>query len=211
MPPLELVGVELVTDVGPWESLKLEVLNALHTAAAHFGLRHGLPTVDQVMADPSGSAFVHTVAGEIRDVVTVPDGVIVDDYIATTMIRFANTGLGHRCAQIATDSSQKLPQRLLGTVRRRLAGGLPIDAIAQVIALWAWSTRGVDAAGRPRPVDDPLAPRFAEITSTHAGDPAAFVDALLAIEAIFGDLSRDELLRAAVLRRYVSVLADTDR
>jgi fructuronate reductase len=209
MPPVERVGVDLVTEVGPWESLKLEVLNALHTAAAHFGLRYDLSTVDRVAADPSGSEFLQAVAGEIRDVVSVPDGARVDDYIATTMIRFANTGLGHRCAQIATDTSQKLPPRLLGTVRRRLASGLPIDALAQVLALWAWSTRGVDAAGRPRAVNDPLASRFVEITSEHSRDPVAFIDALLAIDSIFGDLSGDELLRAEVLRRFVRVLGDT--
>lgn len=202
MPPLERVGVDLVAAVGPWESLKLEVLNALHTAAAHFGLRYDLATVDQVVADPRGSEFLRAVAGEIRDVVRVPNGADIDDYISTTMGRFANTGLGHRCAQIATDSSHKLPPRLLGTVRRRLASGMPIDALGQVIALWAWSTRGVDAAGRPRAVLDPLAGRFAVITADNAGDPVAFIDALLAIESIFGDLSGDPVLRAEVIRRY---------
>jgi hypothetical protein len=54
-----------------------------------------------------------------------------------------------------------------------------------------------------------LEPSFAEITATHAGDPAAFVDAVLAIDSIFGDLSGDEVLRDAVLRGYRRVLSGT--
>ena len=101
---------------------------------------------------------------------------------------------------------------MLGTVRRRLADGMPIDALAQVIALWAWSTRGVDAAGRPRAVLDPLAGRFAVIATDHpgdqAGDTVAFIDALLAIDSIFGDLSGHPVLRAEVVRRYHTPSAD---
>ena len=71
-----------------------------------------------------------------------------------------------------------------------------------MLALWAWSTLGVDAAGRPRAVLDPLAGRFAVIATDHSGDPAGFIDALLAIEPIFGDLCGDPVLRAEVVRCY---------
>ncbi len=37
--------------------------------------------------------------------------------------RFANRGLQHRLAQIATDGSQKLPLRLVGTVNDLRAAG----------------------------------------------------------------------------------------
>ena len=182
-PLLEDVGVTVVDDVAPWETLKLRILNGMHTAAAHYGLRHGLRTVDQVVADPAGRRLLERVAAETAEVLEPPRGLDVNAYIATTLHRFANSALGHRCEQIATDTSQKLPQRLLATVRLRLDRGLPIDAIADVLALWAWCTVH-------HPVRDPLEQRLAEI----AGDTTK----LLALEAIFGDLAGDPGLTAAV-------------
>ena len=193
LPPLESVGVTLVDDVTPWETLKLRVLNALHTSAAHFGLFAGLDTVDQVVADPAGRALLTRVAADICAVLVPPTGVDPQAYVTTTLHRFANAGLGHRCAQIATDTSQKLPQRLLDTVRARRAAGLDAGAIAEVLALWAWSTR--------HPVHDPLAPTFAAIAARHGDDPAALVAALVALTPIFGDLAGDIQLGAAVTAR----------
>jgi fructuronate reductase len=182
-PPLEDVGVTIVDDVAPWETLKLRILNGMHTAAAHFGLRHGLATVDQVVANPEGRRLLQRVAAETAEVLEPPPGVDVAAYITTTLGRFANTALGHRCEQIATDTSQKLPQRLLATVRLRLDRGLPVDAIAEVLALWAWCTVH-------HPVRDPMAPRLAEI----AGDATE----LLRLEPIFGDLAGNPVLVATV-------------
>jgi fructuronate reductase len=190
-PPLEQVGVTIVDDVAPWETLKLRILNGMHTAAAHFGLRHGLATVDQVVANPDGRRLLERVAAETAEVLEPPPGVNVHEYIATTLHRFANSALGHQCAQIATDTSQKLPPRLLATVRLRLERGLPVDAMAEVLALWAWCTVH-------RPVRDPLAPRFAEIAATQAGDPHGIAAALLGLEPIFGDLAGNSELVAAV-------------
>ena len=84
-------------------------------------------------------------------------------------------------------------QRLLDTVRARRAAGLDAGAIAEVLALWAWSTR--------HPVHDPLAPTFAAIAARHGDDPAALVAALVALTPIFGDLAGDIQLGAAVTAR----------
>jgi fructuronate reductase len=189
MAPLDLVGVQVVDDVGPWERLKLRVLNALHTTAAHYGLANGLETIDAVVVDPGGRAFVDRVAAEIEEVIVPPPGLRTSEYLATTLARFANSGLAHRCAQVAVDTSQKLPQRLLVTLSERLDRGLRSPAIAEVLALWAWSTLGRDHEGAPRAVDDPLAPEYAAIAARHGDDPAALAGALLSIEAIFGPLT----------------------
>ncbi len=173
IPPLADVGVQIVEDVARWETLKLRVVNGLHTTAALYGLRRGLDTVDEVVADPGGRALLDRVAAEIAGVIEAPPGVEVSAYIATTFERFANPSLAHRCAQIASDTSQKLPQRLLDTARQRLARGLPIDAIADVLALWAWSTLGRDHLGRPVAVIDPLAPTYADIAADNGDDPRA--------------------------------------
>ena len=56
----------------------------------------------------------------------VPDGFDLTAYEDELLERFANPALRHRTIQIAMDGSQKLPMRLLGTIRdRRRAGAEP--------------------------------------------------------------------------------------
>jgi fructuronate reductase len=207
-PPLQDVGVTIVDDVAPWEALKLRVVNGLHTTAAHFGLFHGLETVDLVMADPDGRRLLDRVAAEATEVLVAPSGVDIGEYVANTMTRFANPALAHRCAQIATDTSQKLPQRLLDTVRDRLPLGLPVEALTDVLALWAWSTLGLDHDGAPRAVHDPLATRYAEIAAQHGNDPAALSRALLSLDEIFGDLVGNAVLIHGVTEHLEQLLRD---
>jgi fructuronate reductase len=71
--------------------------------------------------------------------------------------RFANPALAHKTMQIAMDGSQKLPPRLLGTVRDRLALGQPVTWLAVSIAAWLQHLRGHDDAGRAYAIDDPIA------------------------------------------------------
>jgi fructuronate reductase len=106
--------------------------------------------------------------------------------------RFGNPALPHRTRQIAMDGSQKLPQRLLATVRENLAAGRPIERLALAVAGWMRYVSGVDERGAPIEVADPLAVQFKAIAERHRGDPAGLCDGLLALRAIFGDdLPRD--------------------
>jgi mannitol-1-phosphate/altronate dehydrogenase len=161
-----------------------------------------------VAAHPGGRDLLERVAAEIAEVIEAPDGADVDAYVATTIERFENTGLGHRCAQIAVDTSRKLPQRLLDTWRDRRARGLSTDALADALALWAWSTLGQDHRGEPRPVDDPLVDRFNEIASTQPGDPTSIAVQLVAIKSIFGDLAADTDLTSAIAVRLNDLIID---
>lgn len=207
VPPLDEVGVIVVGDVAPWERLKLRVLNALHTTAALHGMAHGLETVDAVVADPAGRDLLGRVAAEIVEVLEPPDGVDdLDRYVESTLARFADRGLGHRCTQIAADTSQKLPPRLLDTVRARLDRGWSVDALAEVLALFAWSTLGRDHLGGPRPIEDPMASTLADLAAVHGEDPAALAQALLELRPIFGDLAGNRQLVVAVTSHLGSMV-----
>ena len=50
-PAYEKVGVEVVTDVEPYELMKLRLLNASHQALCYFGYVAGYRLVHEVMAD----------------------------------------------------------------------------------------------------------------------------------------------------------------
>ncbi|MBV9282814.1 MAG: mannitol dehydrogenase family protein, partial [Chloroflexi bacterium] len=57
-PALERVGVQLVTDVLPYETMKMRLLNGSHVAMGYLGALAGYRTVDAVMADPVFCAFI---------------------------------------------------------------------------------------------------------------------------------------------------------
>jgi fructuronate reductase len=107
------------------------------------------------------------------------------------------------------DGSQKLPQRLLGTVRDNLAAGRPIDLIALAIAGWMRYVGGVDEHAREIVVADPLAGEFKRLAAKHRGDPAAWVRALLGVRAVFGDdLPGDARLVAKLIRGLDALVTD---
>ena len=94
---------------------------------------------------------------EVTPTLRVPPGADLAAYERALLERFANPALKHRTWQIAMDGSQKLPQRLLGTVRDRLARGRRSPRLALGVAAWMRYAAGTDEKGRPIDVRDPLA------------------------------------------------------
>ena len=122
-------------------------------------------------------------------------------YREALVTRFGNPALPHKTQQIAMDGSQKLPQRLLDTARENLAAGRPVQLVALAVAGWMRYVAGVDEAGRPIKVSDPLASQFAAIAEQHRGDPAALAQGFLDVRAVFGDDLAHE-------RRFATPVAD---
>jgi fructuronate reductase len=185
-PAWERVGAELVGDVAPYEEMKLRLLNGSHSALAYLGWLAGFEHVFEVMREGAFVAFLgRMMAEEIAPSLRVPADLA--SYQRTLLERFANPALAHRTAQIAMDGSQKLPQRLLGTVRDQLRAGGPIRLLCLAIAGWMRYAAGNDEAGRPIAVADPLAPRFREIAARAGREPAALVRGFLSLRDVFGD------------------------
>lgn len=184
-PDLGAVGVELVTDVTAHEHMKLRMLNGTHSALAYLGYLAGHETIAQTVADPILAGFVRRLwANEIIPAVTAPQGVDLSAYADRLFDRYANPGIRHRTWQIAMDGSQKLPQRILGTLAENLAAGRPSHGLVTVIAAWMRYVGGVDERGAHIDVRDPLAAQLR--AASDAGTSAAEkVAALLAFDTIF--------------------------
>ena len=207
-PAWETVGAELVADVAPFEEMKLRLLNGSHSTLAYLGYLAGHETVAGAMADPPFARLVgDLMRQESAPTLHMPPGVDVTGYIKALEDRFTNPGLQHRTWQIAMDGSQKLPQRLLGTVRDRLVAGQPISRLALGVAAWMRYVMGRDEAGNPIDVRDPLADRLRGLTDAASPDPAAIVRALLSVEAVFGrDLPASETFVGAVTQSLGEML-----
>jgi fructuronate reductase len=63
-------------------------------------------------------------------------GIDLPFYRKQLLDRFANPTIAHRTEQIALDTSQKLPQRILSAASETLAAGRDATTFAYVIALW---------------------------------------------------------------------------
>jgi fructuronate reductase len=199
-PAWEGAGAQLVADVAPFEAMKLRLLNASHSAFAYLGFLAGCDFIYQVAARPEFAAYMRLLMeNEVTPTLSVPRGVDIAAYRNALVERFRNPALPHRTQQIAMDGSQKLPQRLLGTVRDNLAAGRSIDLAALAVAGWMRYASGRDESGREIKVSDPLAAEFARVAAEHRGDPATLAKGLLALRAVFGDdLPRDARFTEAV-------------
>ena len=197
-PAWEDAGVTLVADVAPLEAMKLRMLNASHSALAYLGCLAGMETVAEAMRDPGLAGFAARVMDDAVPTLSVPPGTEVLGYKRALLARFRNPALRHRTAQIATDGSQKLPQRVLDTMRDRLALGLPVDTQALVVAGWMRYVTGVDEHGKSMNVQDPAAPSLAAAVQAAGPVPDRLAPALLDMRPIFGALGRDPRVRSAV-------------
>ena len=188
-------GVRWAADaaaVGAAERLKLRMVNGAHSAIAYLGVVAGWPTVDAALAEPALRSYIEAL---MRDEVepTLAPGSLPAGYRERLLARFANPALAHRCSQIAMDGSQKLPQRLLGTVRDGLAAGQPVDHLALAVAAWLHFLRGHDEAARAYPIDDPLAESLQRVHRQAQALPDALARAACLMHGIaaFGDLAGD--------------------
>jgi fructuronate reductase len=190
-PAWEDVGVQFTDDVRPWELAKLRLLNGAHSAIAYLGALAGHMHVHEAMADPALAAYVTRLQGEAAATLHPPAGLDVLTYVSDLQSRFRNTALMHRTRQIAMDGSQKIPQRLLSSIRTRIDRGQTFEALALAVAGWMRWQSGVDERGAAYAVDDPLAADTRD--AFRAGGPVEeIVSALARIEAIFGaDLAAD--------------------
>jgi fructuronate reductase len=183
-PPLEDVGVQVVDDVAPWETAKLRLLNAAHSAMAWVGLLMGLRFVHEAIATPAVRVFIERLWDEAAETLPRSGGPDLTVYRADLLARFDNPGLPHSLLQIAADSSRKLGPRILATLGERHARGLTSPALTLAVAVWLKLQRGVDDAGAKVEIADPA---MDALRPALAGKPTAeaMVEAVLAAPDIF--------------------------
>ncbi|MGB1034259.1 MAG: mannitol dehydrogenase family protein [Primorskyibacter sp.] len=202
-PAWEHAGAQLVACVDAHEVMKLRCLNGTHSTLAYLGYLAGYDTIADVVADPDFAALCRILwRVEILPTVPPPQGADLTQYCVTLLERYRDSAIRHRTWQIAMDGSLKLPQRILGTIRDRLAVGQMPFGLCLAVAGWMRYVGGVDDIGGPIDVRDPLATRL-RAASDSGQDAATKVDALLAIPEVFGtDLPAQDAFRDAVVSAY---------
>ncbi len=205
-PDLGAVGVQLVADVTPFEHMKLRMLNGTHSSLAYLGYLAGHQKIADTIADPIFSTFVRKLwRDEIIPALTPPPGEDLAAYADALHDRYANPAIRHRTWQIAMDGSQKLPQRILGTIAEGRAAGRSVPALTLAVAAWMRYVSGVDLAGQAIDVKDPMADQLAALWRD---DPAETVAGFLALEQVFPAALRDDAGFARDLTGALRALCD---
>jgi fructuronate reductase len=202
-PRWEKFGVTMVKDVGPFEDMKLRLLNGAHSAIAYLGLLTGHPTVADSFGDPRIRGFVERYWREVIPTLPRDAGLDTDAYTAALTERFSNPALRHRTSQIGTDGSQKLPQRIIASARLRLKAGLPITNLMLVAAAWIAACRGRGRSLPAGPFTDPLDAKLAEIFAA-TDEPAELVRAVFAAAGFSGE--GGEAMEAVATRHLTTIL-----
>jgi fructuronate reductase len=185
-PAWESAGALLVPDITDYEILKLCLLNASHSACAYLGYLAGIETIAKVLSVPAYESYLRRMmTTEIIPGLNHNPSIDPHHYMATVLERFANHQLAHKTSQVAMDGSQKIPLRILGSIKRALEQGLPIDCLTLCVAAWMRYATGVGESGNVIDVSDPMAQKLEAIFKQHGHDFPALVTAYLGIEAIF--------------------------
>lgn len=204
-PEWEAAGVQLVDDVLPFEQMKLRMLNGSHSFLAYLGYLGGYQHINDCMADEYyRQAAYHLMLHEQAPTLRV-SGIDLTNYASQLITRYSNPALQHRTWQIAMDGTQKLPQRMLDSVRWHRQHGGSYALLALGVAGWMRYVGGIDDAGQPIDIRDPMLATLQQVVSTSQdGEPR--VAALLAIKRVFGEqLPADEEFVAAVTQAYLSL------
>lgn len=188
-PPLDEVGVQLVSDVEPYEKMKLRLLNASHQGLCYFGYLAGYRLVHDVCQDPLFADFLLAYMDDEATPTLEPvPGIDLDEYKPNLIARFSNGQVRDTVARLCAESSDRIPKWLLPVVRDNLQRGGQVTLSAAVVASWARYAEGVDEDGQPIEVVDRLSDSLVAAAQQQGSDPLAFVRN----RALFGDLAEDE-------------------
>jgi fructuronate reductase len=168
-PAWERGGALFTDDVGPYELLKLRLLNGTHSLIAYLGALHGYDTIPESIAhDAIRDAAALVLRGEYLPTVPVPPDVDLEQYVAQLFDRWSNSALAHRTRQVGSDGSVKLAQRVPGPALTHLKAGRVPHHLALTVAAYLCCIAppgGFDPGPSATAMTDPARARLAPFTA----------------------------------------------
>ena len=207
-PPWEEAGAQLVSDVVPYELMKLRLLNCSHQALCYVGFLSGYRYAHEVCTDRLFVAFLlRYMAREGTPTLPPVPGMDLDRYRHQLIERFANPAVRDTLARLCAESSDRIPKWLVPVIKHNLASGGDIECSALTVAGWARYAEGVDEQGNPIDVVDRAKARVMAQAAEQVrpgADPLAF----LRMPDFFGDLVDDQRFVTSY-RRWLDALHTT--
>ncbi len=128
--------------------MKLQMLNATHSALAYLGLLAGHEFIHQAMQDPMLQRFAdYLLETEVLPVIVRPKDFDILQYKQSILSRFANSQIQYRTAQVASDGSQKLIQRVYPSIQNHIELGTPCQGLMLIVSAWLRCSCNKEIAG----------------------------------------------------------------
>lgn len=163
-PPFDRAGAIFVTDITPYEQIKLRFLNAGHSMLAALGYLAGDQFIHEALNRPTLSRFTEqALKRNVMPVTVAAEGVNCADYIDQVLERFRNSNLPYATLQVGTDSSQKIQQRWLPSIDDALNQGRDASYLAFALAAWV---KFIRQALLSNDLNDPLHSEFSNCKTT---------------------------------------------
>ena len=181
---LSRCGVRVTSQVHSYEEAKLRMLNGSHSAMALMGAVTGRAYIADCIGAPHIREFVDRLM--TREVAPHLSRTDWAEYRDALIQRFGNPFLKHSVHQIATDSSQKIPQRWPPSVLAQIAKGKSFEHHALAAAVFLRYTLAVNEKGQTYALNDPQAESLMAIGAAQVAAPEACVRALLSRQDLWG-------------------------
>ena len=198
-PPWDDVGAIFTDDVHRWELYKLRMLNAAHSCMAYLCSLAGITFVDEAMAHDEVRHYLTALLDtEALPTLAPIAGHPREDYIASVLERFSNTGVRDQIARLCIDGAAKYPTFLIPTIERQLELGGPIRRSALALAGWA---RYLADTPLDRQSFDATGGRARECAAAARHDPLRFLELVdvFPVALRTSERFRDEFAKAARL------------
>lgn len=196
-------GVQFVSDVTPYEKMKIRLLNAGHSVLGIFGATMGIQTIDACTQNTALRKVLHKFWDqEATPVLDKVEGIDLDDYKDSLLERFANPNIKDSVSRICSESSAKLPKFVIPTIQENLRNGGDIEIATLLIAAWCYySDKQTDQNGQALEIIDAMADTLHLAAKNTAEDALSF----LRVEEVFGNLINNQTFTdsyTALVKRF---------
>ena len=189
-PKLEnLEGFKFVSDVGPYEHMKIRILNGGHASLCYPAALLGVKYVHEAMAHPVIAPFLDALEGNeiIPTVGPVPD-TDLQDYWQLIAKRFSNPTIQDSVGRVCFGGSSNQPKFIVPVVRDALqTGSTKIEGLALVSAMWCRYCQGQTESGEIISPNDPQWDRLRSVAKHAMKDPSAW----LRMSDVYGEVGED--------------------
>lgn len=193
------LDVKIVSDMQPYRTLKVRILNGAHTSMVPFSILYGMTTVKEAIDNDFVGTFVDKILFDEINQTLQMDKNEIHRYAEEVLDRFRNPFIKHQLADIALNSISKFKVRVLPSFLEYIVMNKKIPShltfsLACLIRFYKGTWNG---SKLPIKDDQEVVEAFEEIWKLN--DFAKISKAALENEAFWGvDLSRIETLTDAI-------------
>jgi D-arabinitol 4-dehydrogenase len=196
------VGVELVSDVAPYEEAKIRLLNATHSCIAWAGTLLGLTYIHEGTQHPAIRQMAHDYVSHDAIPALSPSPIDLARYRDVVLDRFANPAIADTNQRVAMDAFSKIPGMIAPTLLERLTQGHSAYGVAILPALFlaylqCWHAGGIAYTYQDQAMDPAVGHAIASAT-----DPVA---AFAADRTLWGEWANDARLVSALRTAFARV------